>query len=71
MQFDNVLGKGIYLKHPSEEECKNIEKSFCDRWDFPNYVGASDGKHIRVHLILVQYTVITRNILQYSIASHM
>jgi len=40
--------KGIYLKHPSKEEWKNIEKDFCDRWDFPNCFGALDGKHIRV-----------------------
>lgn len=40
--------KGTYLKHPSEEEWKNIEKKFSDRWNFPNCVGALDGKHIRV-----------------------
>src|SRR5436190_20741869 len=38
----------IYLKHPSQEEWKTIEKGFYDRWDFPNCVGALDGKHIRV-----------------------
>jgi len=40
------------LKHPSEEEWKNIEKGFCDRWDFLIYVGALDGKHIRVQCLL-------------------
>ncbi|XP_011345751.1 protein ALP1-like [Ooceraea biroi] len=40
--------RGIYLKPPSQEEWENIEKGFYNRWDFPNCVGALDGKHIRV-----------------------
>ncbi|XP_018305413.1 uncharacterized protein [Mycetomoellerius zeteki] len=40
--------KKTYLKQPSEEEWKNIEKCFYERWDFPNCIGALDGKHIRV-----------------------
>lgn len=37
-----------YLKLPSEEEWKNIEKGFYDRWDYLNCVEALDGKHICV-----------------------
>ncbi|XP_067214458.1 uncharacterized protein [Linepithema humile] len=40
--------QGTYLKPPSQKEWKNIEKGFYDRWNFPNCVGALDGKHIRV-----------------------
>lgn len=36
------------MKPPSQKEWKHIEKGFYDRWNFPNCVGALDGKHIRV-----------------------
>ena len=39
--------KDIYLKMPSnEEEWDAIASNTADRWQFPNCIGASDGKHI-------------------------
>ncbi|KAH8009114.1 hypothetical protein HPB51_010312 [Rhipicephalus microplus] len=36
-----------YMKTPSEEEWREIADGFCNRWQFPNCVGAVDGKHIQ------------------------
>ena len=33
---------------PTTEDWKTIEKQFSNRWNFPNCVGALDGKHILV-----------------------
>lgn len=41
--------KDDYLACPqSELEWLNIAKEFQDRWQFPNCLGAGDGKHIRL-----------------------
>ncbi|ESO10488.1 hypothetical protein HELRODRAFT_91781, partial [Helobdella robusta] len=32
----------------TECECKTNAKQFEDRWNFPNVLGAVDGKHIKV-----------------------
>ena len=38
-----------YLKFPSmQQEWENIAKGFEERWQFPNCIGAGDGKHIRL-----------------------
>jgi len=35
----------IYLKPPKEEDWKRIAAGFWNRWNFPNCIGAIDGKH--------------------------
>lgn len=32
----------------TREEWEKIEKGFAERWNFPNYVGALDGKHVNI-----------------------
>ena len=34
----------IYMKEPDEDDWKQIEHRFSTRWNFPNCVGALDGK---------------------------
>ncbi|KAL3243016.1 hypothetical protein MRX96_020693 [Rhipicephalus microplus] len=36
------------MKTPTEEEWQEIAAGFCNRWQFPNCVGAVDGKHIQI-----------------------
>ncbi|XP_030767516.1 protein ALP1-like [Sitophilus oryzae] len=44
----NVLSP-IYLKSPNtEKEWKDISDGFWSRWNFPNCIGALDGKHINI-----------------------
>lgn len=39
----------LYAKIPTEEkEWRNIERRFANRWDYPNVVGAIDGKHVQM-----------------------
>uniref|UniRef100_A0A803JJM1 DDE Tnp4 domain-containing protein n=1 Tax=Xenopus tropicalis TaxID=8364 RepID=A0A803JJM1_XENTR len=41
--------KADYLKFPSTEvEWKSVAKQFEDYWNFPNCLGAIDGKHVRI-----------------------
>ncbi|XP_045489739.1 uncharacterized protein LOC123690374 [Pieris rapae] len=37
-----------YMKVNTEEEWRKIAKDFEERWQFPNCLGAIDGKHIRI-----------------------
>ena len=36
----------IYMAPPTEDDWWQIEHQFCTRWNFPNCIGALDGKHI-------------------------
>lgn len=38
----------IHMKSPTENAFKLIAKDFFDKWNFPNCIGAIDGKHIRI-----------------------
>ena len=38
----------IVLKEPDNTDWVNIERGFYKRWDFPNAIGAIDGKHISI-----------------------
>lgn len=38
----------IYLKPPTEEKWKEIAAGFLNRWNFPNCLGAIDGKHFTI-----------------------
>ena len=44
--WEKLLHKG-YIRCPTnQEEWGNVAKGFEELWDFPNCVGALDGKHI-------------------------
>ncbi|KAK3912335.1 Protein ANTAGONIST OF LIKE HETEROCHROMATIN PROTEIN 1 [Frankliniella fusca] len=43
----NALKQDV-LSLPTVEECKKIGDDFGERWDFPNCLGAIDGKHVVV-----------------------
>lgn len=38
----------IYLKPPTEEKWKEIAAGFLNHWNFPNCLGAIDGKHFTI-----------------------
>lgn len=40
--------QAVHMKVPSENDFENIAKEFYERWNFPNCLGAIDGKHIRI-----------------------
>ena len=44
--WDSLVG--IHMPEPTTEEWKKIETEFRIRWNFPNCVGAIDGKHCAV-----------------------
>lgn len=37
-----------YLKFPTKDEFRTISNEFYEKWNFPNCVGAMDGKHVRI-----------------------
>ncbi|KAK2722668.1 hypothetical protein QYM36_003001 [Artemia franciscana] len=39
----------LYMKPPTEEDLKLVSREFNDLWQFPNCIGAADGKHCRIH----------------------
>ena len=48
-QLWNVLSEKGYIKHPStEDQWKAIAKEFKQTWNFPNCIGAIDGKHVLI-----------------------
>ena len=38
----------IYIPVPSEDKWKSIADEFHERWNFPNCIGAIDGKHVMI-----------------------
>lgn len=36
----------IVMPSPTTEQWQNIEKDFCTKWNYPNCIGALDGKHV-------------------------
>lgn len=34
------------MPSPTTEQWQNIEKDFCTKWNYPNCIGALDGKHV-------------------------
>lgn len=38
----------LHLPAPTKEQWQNIEKGFRERWQFPNCLGALDGKHVLI-----------------------
>lgn len=45
----NVLSS-LYLPEKKAEDWIKIEEKFENRWNFPNCIGALDGKHIRIKM---------------------
>jgi hypothetical protein len=43
----NTLMKGV-MPEPSEEQWKAIVEDFWNIWNFPNCIGAVDGKHVNI-----------------------
>jgi hypothetical protein len=41
--------KDVCLREPTEEEWKSIAETFEKQAQFPNCIGAVDGKHIRIN----------------------
>jgi len=39
------------LPQPTEEEWKKKGEEFYSLWQFPNCIGAIDGKHIEIHFL--------------------
>ena len=54
---------GIYLRIPdTPERWNNIAEQFSLRWNFPNAIGAIDGKHITIQKLQVVFlSIITIN----------
>ncbi|XP_064460399.1 uncharacterized protein LOC135370547 [Ornithodoros turicata] len=40
--------KDLYMMPPSESEWQDTAQGFGERWNFPNCLGAVDGKHVRI-----------------------
>ena len=38
----------MYMPVPSEDKWKSIEDDFYERWNFPNCIGDTDGKHVMI-----------------------
>lgn len=40
--------KDIYVREPNEKKLLSISEAFYKKWNFPNVIGALDGKHFAV-----------------------
>lgn len=38
----------VYMKVPTENMFKQMASEFYEKWNFPKFIGAMVGKHIRV-----------------------
>ena len=47
--------QGIVFPQPSEELWLTISERFAKRWDFPNCIGAIDGKHVVIQVRTYAY----------------
>lgn len=47
----NCLKDSVFLKD-NEESWKSVAKEFQRLWDFPNCIGAIDGKHVQIQVYL-------------------
>lgn len=43
------------LPMPSTQDWLDNSKGFEERWDYPNAIGAIDGKHIRIEVTCLLY----------------
>lgn len=43
-----IILQPLYVKSPTMEEFRNIAEGFYKRWNFPNCLGAVDGKHVTI-----------------------
>ncbi|XP_065297969.1 uncharacterized protein [Dermacentor albipictus] len=43
----------VYMKPPTEEEWRDVASGFGSRWQFPNCLGAVDGKHSTHSIVLM------------------
>lgn len=46
--------KNIFLKQPTKQDWLSIAEDFNQKWNFPNCIGALDGKHV---VIQVNFTL--------------
>jgi len=56
----------IYLPPMTREDWRNVADGFYAKWNFPNCIGALDGKHVRIQAPKTQAlcSSITRNFSQ-------
>lgn len=47
----------IVLKAPDEEGWKKIADGYERRWNFPNCIGAIDGKHVTMQVSSLSYSL--------------
>lgn len=40
--------KPLYMPEPTKSRWETIEKTFKEKWEFPNCIGAIDGKHVTI-----------------------
>lgn len=45
--IENVM-MGRFLPSPTEETWREVAKGFFEKWNFPNCLGAIDGKHVHI-----------------------